>query len=118
VKLASLLNRLLRSSFGMSRPPIISLAADVAREMELVTTLGDIEVAVGLMGSAASTPAQLYSSLNCKIWVETDAKKLALLKQSVATTHASTFPHSSYSIDIQNIYAIEVQKRKHERKCD
>lgn len=46
--------------------------------------------------------------MNCKIFVEKDAAKLALLRESVGSTHASTYPHSSYSIDIQNIFTIEV----------
>jgi hypothetical protein len=49
--------------------------------------------------------------MRCHINVENDAKKIEMLKESIRSTHAQTFPHSTYSIDVVTIFAIEVKKR-------
>ncbi len=94
-------------SFGMSVPPTI-LSARLPKEIELVAALGEIDVATEIMGAAqGSTPQARYAQLKARIAVERDAKTLEQLHKSIRSTHGSTHPHNTYTIDIIETYAVD-----------
>lgn len=95
--------------FGMSRPPVIRSKADVKLKLQLLETLGDIEIALKIIKrtDAKLNPVDLhYKDLECDLSpVNPSDETYKLLNKYLQNTHATT--HNQYKMEILDLFEIE-----------
>jgi poly [ADP-ribose] polymerase len=103
---------LIPHNFGMKTPPAITTGAMVQKEAELLDALSQIDVATSVQPkpSVQNPLTAQYESLGAKIQVETDSSVLGLISEYVRSTHASTYPHNTYTLDITTVFRVERAK--------
>lgn len=110
-KLSSEYYSLIPHNFGMKVPPVIRTSADLQREVDLVTALGEIEIAKNLVevpDSIAVNPLDAqYAKLKSEIWEEKDAHTLDIIKRGITSTHGHTYPHDQYKLSVVTVYGVK-----------
>lgn len=116
-RLSSEYYTLVPHAFGRRTPPVIGSAKAITAESTLLEALRNVQVATA---RASSVPVgvhpvdHFYAALDATITPVTDAATLAVLREAVSTTHATTPPHNRYSLRIAGLYAI--QRHEDERR--
>lgn len=96
--------------FGMQRPPLIRTKEEVKEKMALLEALGDIQIALKMLGSKREEKEnpvdQHYHGLHCNITLlEHSDKVFNLVEKYVRQTHGKT--HTQYTLQVLDIYALE-----------
>ncbi|GAU96892.1 hypothetical protein RvY_08263-2 [Ramazzottius varieornatus] len=101
-------------AFGMRRPTLIQTAQQLKREMDLLETLGDIEVALRILKDASSkafTESPIdrhYRTLNADIsHIEHGSLTFEMIRDYLRTTHGPT--HTDYELDVVQAYKLKKQ---------
>jgi len=89
---------------------VINTKEKLKAKLDMVQALGDIEIASRLLEEGSkSGMAEVdsnYEKLKCKIIpLEENSEDYQIIEKYVKTTHAAT--HSSYKLDIQNVYKVD-----------
>ena len=89
---------------------VINTKEKLKEKLEMVQSLGDIEIASRLLEkgnkSGQSEVDSNYDKLNCKlITLEKNSEDYKIIEKYLNTTHAST--HSYYTLDIQDIFKVD-----------
>lgn len=97
-------------SFGMQRPPVIRTKQEVKAKVDLLETLGDIEIAMKVMkdeGDRLLNPIdQQYLALKCEITaLHRGCDEFEVIEKYTQNTHAKT--HNQYKMEILNIFQID-----------
>lgn len=98
---------------GMKPPTILSTTKQIQNEMELISALGEIEIAQDIKRKEDSGVVALhpldkqYNQLRADIRVLSDPKTLSLINDAVQTTHASTYPHDQYKLAVERVFVLE-----------
>lgn len=104
---------LIPHDFGFRRPPLINSEAMIKEKIELLDTLGQLEVASNLLTSAESVTAKKmnpldrsYESLKCSIEPldpsDADYKRIV---EYVRNTHGST--HRGFKLEVENVFTVD-----------
>ncbi|OQV17931.1 Poly [ADP-ribose] polymerase 2 [Hypsibius exemplaris] len=96
-------------SFGMRRPMIINTPGLLKRELELLETLGDIEVAMRVLNDKAvfdENPVDRhYNTLRMDIQpIEHTGERFKLIEQYLSMTHGPT--HSEYTLELLDAFQL------------
>lgn len=96
--------------FGMQRPPVIRTKQDVKLKVELLETLGDIEIAMKVIkeeGDILLNPIdQHYIALKCQLsTMDRENETFKIIETYTQNTHAKT--HNQYKMEILDVYEIE-----------
>jgi len=113
--LANLSNQfytLIPHNFGMSLPPPINTDTRLKEKISLVHTLGDIEVANGLLRRARRRARQAvhpldasYALLNSELQpLDLHSANYKLVSDMLSSTHGVT--HANYTLEVQDIYSV------------
>lgn len=95
--------------FGMQRPPVIKTKAEVQRKVDLLETLGDIEIAMKVIqeeGDKLLNPIdQHYVALKCDMFpLDRDSEAFGIIEKYTQNTHAKT--HNQYKMEILDVFEI------------
>ena len=100
--------------FRMRRPPLIQSAQQVKREMDLLETLGEIEVALRMLkdvSSKAFTESPIdrhYRSLNADITsIEHGSSTFEMIRDYLLLSKGPT--HRDYELDVVQAYELKKQ---------
>lgn len=95
--------------YGMQRLPIIRTKQELKLKIELLETLGDIEIALKVIkeDTGISNPIdQHYLSLNCELKVlDHDSSEFKLVDRYTQNTHANT--HNQYKMEVVDVFKID-----------
>ncbi|KAG0004927.1 Poly [ADP-ribose] polymerase 2 [Entomortierella chlamydospora] len=105
-------------SFGMRAPPIIKDAATLKKKLEMLESLGEIEVAQKLMKENKKIIADAYTvnpldqqfeslKLNKFEPMDKDSERYKLIDQFVKNSHGST--HNYYDLVIEDVFDLDRQ---------
>ncbi|XP_057290978.1 poly [ADP-ribose] polymerase 2-like isoform X2 [Hydractinia symbiolongicarpus] len=95
--------------FGMQRPPIIRTRKDLKLKIELLETLGDIEIAMKVINDESNKMLnpidQHYLALRCKLEaLSHDTTEFDVVKRYTQNTHAKT--HSQYTMEVVDVFEV------------
>jgi len=95
--------------FGMQRPPVIRTKKELKLKIELLETLGDIEIAMKVMNEESDkllNPIdQHYMGLNCKLnTLDHKSEEFELIGRYTQNTHAKT--HNQYKMEVTDVFEI------------
>jgi len=96
--------------FGMRRPPVIRTKADVKMKIELLETLGDIEIALKVIrdeGKGLMNPIdQHYFNLKCEFKIlDRSCEEFGIVEKYTKNTHATT--HNQYKMEVLDVFAFD-----------
>jgi len=96
--------------FGMQRPPVIRTRAEVLLKIQLLETLGDIEIALKVIkeeGDKLLNPIdQHYLNLKCALRaLEKSCEEFKMVDRYTQNTHAKT--HSQYKMEVLDVFEFE-----------
>jgi predicted DNA-binding WGR domain protein len=97
-------------SFGIDDPPVLKDTEVIKQKVAMLDSLIELEIAYNLMKSSGSehTVDGYYNQLNTEIDVlSPESEEFKIIKTYVKNTHADT--HSSYSLDIKDVYTVKRQ---------
>ena len=89
--------------FGMRAPPLIVSTEMVQLKLQLLEALGDIQVALKLLGSLQQ--GECARQLGVSLAPLGPGPELALIERSILSTHAAT--HSQYSMAVEQVFALD-----------
>ena len=109
-QLSSRFYTIIPHAFGRQRPPVINTPQELKRKLQMVESLGDIEIATSIMKRAEAMaetnihPLDMYySKLNNSLSpIDRSSEHWSLIEEYVAKTHAST--HSHYGLKVLDIF--------------
>ena len=105
--------------FGMKTPPLVRSREEVKLKLQLLEALGDIQVALKLLGGLqgeGSLVDQKYLQLGVVMEPLTGGPVRKLLERSILSTHAST--HSQYSMAVEQVFSLtKPRETEHFRDC-
>ena len=91
-------------AFGMRTPPLVTTREEVKGKLQLLEALGDIQVALKLLGSiqqSGNVVDQRYRQLQCSMEPVGEGAVRQLVIKSILSTHAQS--HSLYSMEVQQV---------------
>ena len=91
-------------AFGMRTPPLVTTREEVKAKLQLLEALGDIQVALKLLGSiqqSGNVVEQRYRQLQCSMEPVGEGAVRQLITKSILSTHAQS--HSLYSMEVQQV---------------
>lgn len=96
--------------FGMQRPPVIRTKQEVKLKVQLLETLGDIEIAMKVIkeeGDHLLNPIdQHYLALKCELSaLSRDSEAFGLIEKYTQNSHAKT--HNQYKMEILDVFEIK-----------
>ena len=96
--------------FGMQRPPVIRTRAEVLLKIQLLETLGDIEIALKVIkeeGDKLLNPIdQHYLNLKCVLHaLERSCDEFQVVEKYTQNTHAKT--HNQYKMEVMDVFTFE-----------
>ena len=96
-------------SFGMQRLPVIRTKQELKQKIELLETLGDIEIAMKVINEASDSLVnpidQHYSALNCGLnALDHNSDEFKILNKYTQNTHAKT--HNQYKMEIIDVFEV------------
>ena len=95
--------------FGMQRPPIIRTKKELKLKIDLLETLGDIEIAMKVINEESDkllNPIdQHYMGLKCKLkTLDHASEEFQLIDRYTQNTHAKT--HNQYKMEVVDVFEI------------
>ncbi|KAJ3046051.1 Poly [ADP-ribose] polymerase 2 [Rhizophlyctis rosea] len=110
MELSSQFYTIIPHNFGMRRPPPINTAKLVKDKLEMIESLGDIDIATTLMKDVKQqldkNPIDVeYGTLKCDLSpIERDASTFKLLEKYMLSTHGAT--HSYYTLELLDLFEV------------
>ncbi|CAD5118229.1 DgyrCDS6951 [Dimorphilus gyrociliatus] len=96
-------------NFGMKRPPLISTMQEVKTKLQLLETLGDIEIAMNVLKNVDEGENPIdshYKSLRCDLkLIKQESNEFKIINEYMQNTHAKT--HRQYDLEIKEIFEVE-----------
>ena len=105
---------LIPHSWGRRVPEVISTKERVKHQLDLLQSLGDIEVAMRLLSSSEETDEEgdlhpidaHYQQLKCRIQpVDHDCDTMRLIRAYVKETHGQT--HTAFGLEVEDAFELE-----------
>ncbi|KAG9290740.1 hypothetical protein G9A89_011703 [Geosiphon pyriformis] len=98
-------------SFGFKKPPLINNNEILKGKLEMVETLGEIEIAASLLKQANSSPKNLIDAHYDSLMLDSlepldhDSQEFKLITKYVANTQGVT--HNYYTLEVMEVFQLE-----------
>nr|XP_008267518.2 poly [ADP-ribose] polymerase 2 isoform X3 [Oryctolagus cuniculus] len=101
--------------FGLRTPPLIRTEKELSDKVQLLETLGDIEIAIKLVKTELQSPEhpldQHYRNLHCSLHpLDHESHEFKVISQYLQSTHAPT--HNDYTMTLLDVFEVEKEGEK------
>ncbi|XP_062061525.1 poly [ADP-ribose] polymerase 2 isoform X2 [Lepus europaeus] len=101
--------------FGLRTPPLIRTEKELSDKVQLLETLGDIEIAIKLVKTELQSPEhpldQHYRNLHCSLHpLDHESYEFKVISQYLQSTHAPT--HNDYTMTLLDVFEVEKEGEK------